>query len=193
MAFPPVDPAEERVVAERLLPVARQVVVVPGVDARAELLALVERLSPPARTEILAPPDLGTEAIEGLLGRGFTVYDAAAAPRAGALILDRRLGWRLPAWEPLPEAFKTACRLLWTRLGYYTVQTGTVEAVHPENRLFSFRGRSIWVNAAYRDLALPGQGDTVRVVGMFSFLGSTLPILHALAVEPAAGSPPPGC
>ena len=184
-APPPIDPAEERAVACRLLPVARNVLVAPGTDGNDELLDLVQRLAPTDRTEILTPPNIAEAAIDGLLGRGFVIYDAAAAPRTGILILDRRLGWRVPSWQPLPEAFKTACRLLWTRLGYYTVQSGTVDQVHVENRLFSFEGRSIWVNTAYRDLPLPSPGERLRVLGMYSFLGSTLPVLHALTIEPA--------
>jgi hypothetical protein len=183
-----VDPAEEEHVAQRLLPVARSVLVAPGSDDPNELLALAERLAPPRHTEVLTPPDVGVEVLRSLLAREFLVYDAAAAPRRGVLILDRRLGWRVPGWEPLPEAFKTAYRLLWTRLGYYTTQTGTVERVHAENRLFSFAGRSVWVNVAYRDLPLPAPGERLRVLGMFSFLGSTLPVLHALAIEPADGA-----
>jgi hypothetical protein len=179
------DPAEERGVAERLVPLARSVLVAPGSDDDGELLALTDRLAPTRHTEILTPPDIGVDVLRALLARDFLVYDAAAAPRGGVLILDRRLGWRVPGWEPLPEAFKTAYRLLWTRLGYYTVQTGVVELVHPENRVFSFAGRSIWVNVAYRNLPLPSPGERLRALGMFSFLGSTLPVLHALAIDPA--------
>jgi hypothetical protein len=182
---PIADPEEERAVARRLLPPARNVLVAPGREDAAELLALLYELAPAERTEVLTPPNIATEEIARLLARGFVVYDAAAAPRVGLLILDRRLGWRVPGWHPQPEAFKTACKLLWTRLGYYTVQTGTVAQVHAENRLFSFEGRAIWVNCAYRDLPLPTPGDRLRVLGMYSFLGSTLPVLHALSVEPA--------
>ncbi|HEY7063224.1 MAG TPA: hypothetical protein VII06_17235 [Chloroflexota bacterium] len=181
------DPVDERQVAERLLPVARQVLVAPGSDDPDELLGLVERLAPTGRTEVLTPPDVGVAALRRLLARQFTVYDAAAAPRRGLLILDRRLGWRVPGWEPLPEAFRSAYRLLWTRLGYYTAQAGEVAEVHPENHLFSFAGKSIWVNVAYRDLPLPRPGERLRVLGMFSFLGSTLPVLHALSIDPDDG------
>jgi hypothetical protein len=66
------------------------------------------------------------------------------------------------------------------------VQVGTVDAVHPEQRLFTFRDRALWVNTSYRDLALPRPGERLRVTGMFSFLGSTLPVFHALRIEPAA-------
>jgi hypothetical protein len=179
------DAAEEQQGAERLLPLARSVLVAPGRDDPGELLSLAERLAPARHTEVLTPPDVGPDALRRLLARQFVVYDAAAAPRHGVLILDRRLGWQVPGWEPLPEAFKTTYRLLWTRLGYYTTQTGTVEHVHAENRVFSFAGRSVWVNVAYRDLPLPTAGERLRVVGMFSFLGSTVPVLHALAIEPA--------
>jgi hypothetical protein len=182
---PVVDPAEERRVAERLLPVARSVLVAPGSDDDGELLTLTYRLAPSRHTEVLTPPNIGVDELHTLLARDFVVYDAAAAPRRGVLVLDRRMGWRVPGWEPLPEAFKTAYRLLWTRLGYYTVQTGVVELVHADNHVFSFAGRSIWVNVAYRNLPMPSPGERVRVLGMFSFLGSTLPVLHALAIETA--------
>jgi hypothetical protein len=183
LAAPVVDPAEEQRVAEQLLPLARSVLVAPSSDDPTDLLALVERLAPARHTEILTPPDVSVPALRALLAREFVVYDAAAAPRSGLLILDRRLGWRVPGWEPIPQAFKTAYRLLWTRLGYYTVQTGTVDVVHAENRLFSFCGRSSFVNVAYRDLPLPSPGEHLRVLGMFSFLGSTLPVLHALTID----------
>ena len=180
-----VDPDEERAVAERLTPLARSVLVAPGSEGADELLALAQRLAPARHTEILTPPDVGVDALRSLLAREFLVYDAAAAPRRGVLILDRRLGWRVPGWEPLPQAFKTAYRLLWTRLGYYSVLSGVVDVVHAENRVFSFCGRSTWVNVAYRQLPLPSPGERLQVLGMFTFLGSTLPVLHALAIEPA--------
>jgi hypothetical protein len=63
------------------------------------------------------------------------------------------------------------------------VLDGTVDAVHPENRMFSLAGRRHWINAAYRDLPLPATGERLRVLGMFSFLGSTVPLLHALRIE----------
>jgi hypothetical protein len=181
----PTDPDEERRVAERLLPRAGQVLVVPGREGRDEFLALIERLAPARRTEVLVPTDLSVETLLRLLAAGFILYDTAVTPRTGALVLDRRVGWRYPSWEPIRDAFTAACRLLWTRLGYYTVRTGTVEAVHPDNRLFTLDGRTGWVNVAYRDLPLPAPGDRLRVVGLYSFLGSTLPILHAIAIEPA--------
>lgn len=180
----PIDPVEERRVAERLLPRAGQVLVVPGREGRDEFLALIERLAPARRTEVLVPTDLSVETLLRLLAAGFILYDTAVTPRSGALVLDRRVGWRYPSWEPIRDAFATACRLLWTRLGYYTVRTGTVEAVHPDNRLFTLDGRTGWVNSAYRNLPLPAPGDRLRVVGLYSFLGSTLPILHAIAIEP---------
>jgi hypothetical protein len=177
------DPAAELAVAQRLLPVSRDVLVVPGVEGAGELLPIVERLAPAGYTEVLCPPETGVAAIRALLARQLVVHDAAPAPRRSALILDRRLGWWVPGWEPLVSAHATACRLLWNRLGYYTEQAGTVEAVHPENALFSLEGRSIWVNTAYRQLPLPKPGARVRVLGLFSYLGSTLPVLHALCIE----------
>ena len=181
----PVDPAEGERVSERLLPVAREVLAAPIGDGSEELLALVERLAP-KHTEILCPSKCPPTVIARLLGQGFVVYDSSAVSRSSVLVLDRRLGWRLPQWEPLPHAFRAAARLLWTRLGYYTVQTGRVEAVHPDNCLFSLHGRTHWVNTAYRDLPLPRPGEELRVLGMFSFLGSTLPVLHAIQIERAA-------
>ena len=41
----------------------------------------------------------------------------------------------------------------------------------------------VWVNVAYRGLPLPSPGERLRVLGMFSFLGSTLPVLHALRID----------
>ena len=186
------DPAHELAVAKRLLPVAREVLAVPGAEGAAELLELLDRLAPPRRTEVLCPPETSPELIAWLVDHAFTVYDAAAAPQRSVLVLDRRLGWRLAPWEPLEAAFQTACRLLWTRLGYYTVRSGTVGEVHPENRLFTLAGQALWVNTGYRNLSLPQPGDQVRVLGLFSFVGTTQPILHALQIEPAPPIDPPG-
>jgi hypothetical protein len=83
-----------------------------------------------------------------------------------------------------------AHRLLWTRIGQYSIQSGTVEEIHAENRLFSLRERPFWVNTAFRDLPFPPVGAEVRVVGLFSSLGGRLPMLHALRIEPAAAGSP---
>jgi hypothetical protein len=181
----PVDPIEEEAAAQRLLPTAREVLVALGAAGAAEMLQLVGQLAPHARTEILCAAGVDVQLVADLLARGCTVYDAAAAPNRTVLVLDRRLGWRLPPWEPLAHAFQTAYRLLWTRLGYYTFIEGTVDAVHPENRMFSLAGRRHWINAAYSDLPLPAVGEHLRVLGMFSYLGSTVPLLHALRIEAA--------
>ena len=186
MLAPPTDPAAERAVAERLLPGAREVLIAPGARGESESLDLVERLTPAARTEVICPPNAGADLIDRLLSRGCTVYDGSAVPATSILILDRRVGWRLPDWELLPAAFQTACRLSWTRLGYYTVLTGRVEETHSENALFRLAGRPIWVNTAYRGLPLPVPGDRLRILGLYSFLGSTVPIFHALRLDPAA-------
>jgi len=182
---PVVDPAEEEAAAHRLLPTAREVLVALGAAGASEALTLVGQFAPHARTEVLCTPSVEVQVVADLLARGCAVYDAAAAPKRTVLVLDRRLGWRLPPWEPLAHAFQTSYRLLWTRLGYYTVLEGTVDAVHPENRMFSLVGRRHWINAAYRDLPLPAPGERLRVLGMFSFLGSTVPLLHALRIEAA--------
>lgn len=184
---PPLEPDAERALAERLLPHARAVLIAPGADGREALLELAERLAPAGRSEVLGPPDLGTDVITRLLAQGFRVYDSAGAPRLSVLVLDSRIGWRLPTWDPIPNAFQVANRLMWTRLGYYTVLRGTVDEIHAQNRMFSFAERSLWVNTAYRDLAMPAHGAHVAVVGMYSFLGSTVPIFHALRItrEPA--------
>lgn len=184
------DPEAERAVAERLVPNAREVLVAPGAQGAELAFALVERPSTRGHADILCQPEASADLIARLLARGFVVYDTAAVSKHSVLVLDRRLGWRLPTWEPLTEPTQTAHRLLWTRLGYYTLQSGTVDSAHPENRLFAFRDRALWVNTAYRDLPLPRVGDRVRVLGMFSFLGSTLPILHALRIEAALDAPP---
>ncbi len=179
------EPDAERAVATRLVPTARELLVVPGSSGAAEVLGLVERLPVRGRTEVLCGPDAGPDLIAGLLERGFVVYDAAATLDHSVLVLDRRLGWRLPAWQPLSHAMSVAHRLLWTRIGQYSLQSGTVEAIHAENRLFSLRERPFWVNTAFRDLPLPAVGDEVRVVGLFSSLGGRLPMLHALRIDPA--------
>lgn len=180
---PALDPDAERAAADRLLPNAREVLLLPGRSGAAEALAFVERLSPRGRVEILCGPDAGPEMIGRLLGRGFVVYDAAASLDHSLLILDRRLGWKLPTWEPVERAMPVAHRLLWTRIGQYSVQAGTVDQTHAENRLFNLRDQPYWINTAYRDLPLPGAGDEVRVIGLFSSLGGRLPILHALQID----------
>jgi hypothetical protein len=188
---PTLDPDAERAVAHRLLPNAREVLVLPGRSGAPEALALVERLSPRGRVEILCGPDAGAGLIGRLLEHGFVVYDAAANLDHSVLILDRRLGWKLPTWEQLTQAMPLAHRLLWTRIGQYAVQAGTVDTIHAQNRLFSLRDQPFWVNTAYRDLPLPGAGDEVRVVGLFSSLGGRLPMLHALHIGPREATLPP--
>jgi hypothetical protein len=181
---PVLDPDAERAVADRLLPNAREVLLLPGRSGAAEALALVERLSPRGRVEVLCGPDAGAGMIGRLLERGFVVYDAAANLDHSLLILDRRLGWKLPTWEQVERAMMVAHRLLWTRIGQFSVQSGTVDAIHVQNRLFSLREQPFWINTAYRDLPFPNAGDEVRVIGLFSSLGGRLPMLHALRIDP---------
>jgi hypothetical protein len=187
---PAPDPAAERAVADRLLPNAREVLLLPGKAGAGEALALVERLTPRGRVEILCGPEAGAGLIARMLTRGFVVYDAAATLDHSLLILDRRLGWKLPAWEQLDKAMPVAHRLLWTRIGQYSLQTGIVDAVHAENHLFNLRDQPFWVNTAFRDLPLPTPGDAVRVIGLFSSLGGRLPMLHALHIDPRDGPLP---
>src|SRR5262245_33177523 len=181
---PSYDPVAEATVAERLLPLAREVLFAPGAEEAEDALALVERLAPAGHTEVLCPPQVDAELVARLLGRQFVVYDAAAAPKRSVLVLDRRLGWRLPDWEPLAHAFQTTYRLLWTRLGYYTVLTGTVTQVHAAEHLFGLEGRKLWVNVAHRGLPLPESGAALRIVGMFSFVTAGFTLFHALRIEP---------
>jgi hypothetical protein len=178
-----VDPEAEAAVAAGLLPRAREVLLALGARRGHDALPLLERARP-QRVEVLAPPETEVALLERLLDHGYTVYEAALALDRDILVLDRRVGWRLTPWEPLPNAFLLTHRLLWTRLGYYTVYRGVVDAVHPAERLFTCADSQLWVNAAYRDLPLPGPGERVRVVGLISYIGTTLPVLHALRIAP---------
>ena len=183
-AAEPTDPAAEAEVAARLAGRARELLLALGPARGGEALALVGRTAHPQRVEVLAPPEVEVELIERLLAHGCVVYEAALALQRDILVLDRRLGWRLQPWEPLPNAFQVAHRLLWARLGYYTVQHGTVETVHAAERLFLLEGSQLWINAAYRDLPAPAAGERVRVLGLISYSGTTLPVLHALRIAP---------
>jgi hypothetical protein len=178
------DAAAEQGVAERLLSTARDVVLVPGSRGADETIGLIERLALRASTEVLCPPDAGPDLIGRLLGLGFTVYDSAAALDHSVLILDRRVGWRVPPWEPVQNARSLAHRLLWTRIGQYSRQCGVVETIHHDQRLFQLHDSPFWINAGYRDLPFPPIGSAVEIVGLFSSLGGRLPMLHALRIAP---------
>jgi hypothetical protein len=180
-AVDPVDPDAEAAVAAELLPRAREILLALGAPRGRDAMPLLERARP-QRVEVLAPPETEVALLERLLDRGYAVYEAALALDRDILVLDRRVGWRLTPWEPLPNAFLLTHRLLWTRLGYYTVHCGVVDTVHPAERLFTCAGSQLWVNAAYRDLSLPQCGERVRVVGLISYIGTTLPVLHALRI-----------
>lgn len=184
LAPEPADPATEAAVAARLLPHAREILVAIRPDGGGEAYDLALEAAPASRITVLAPPEVGAHVIERLLERGCVVQEASLALKRDVLVLDRRVGWRLQPWEPLANAFQIAHRLLWARLGYYTVQTGTVETVHAAERLFTFQGSQLWINAAYRDLPAPRPGERLRVLGLISYIGTGLPVLHALTIGP---------
>ena len=178
----PSDPEEERLAAQRLLGQAREILLALGPERGGEGLEYVLRGAGSTRIEVLCPPEVSIELIERLLAEGCTVYEASLALKRDVLVLDRRVGWRLQPWEALPNAFQIAHRLLWSRLGYYTVQVGTVETVHAAERLFTIEQSRLWINAAYRDLPAPRPGDRVRVLGLISYLATSMPVLHAMTM-----------
>ncbi len=144
------------------------------------LRCLTDRPGAAGQIQVLCHEFQETAYLLSLLRLGFQVCDADI-PEEMLLILDRRVGYRLPDWTALTAPFDLACRLLWGRTGAYTRLTGTVTSVQQG------RDRSFWlltltghehVRIAWHDSQRPKAGESITVLGRHSFiLGSSLPML----------------
>lgn len=129
---------------------------------------LQEREERPSSITILTAPDSQGEHLARLVEESFRVFEAVV-PSREMVFLDRKVGYYLPGWEPIPDAFSLACSLLWRRLGSYLVLEGVVERTNPI--FFALVGNR-GVHIHYRGLDAPAVGEQVRVLAVYSFVGS---------------------
>ncbi len=145
-----------------------------------------EREKNPREVKLLCPRFTDPDYLLSLLRLGFQVF-AAEIPGEMLIFLDRHRGYRLPAWEPLPQPFDLACRLLWARTGVFTRLAGRVASVE------AGQGAAFWlltltghahVRIAWRQDDCPQVGETVTVLGHqhFTLAASFPPLIEAVAL-----------
>ncbi len=112
--------------------ITREVLVCCPVDPPNGWVDHLRALVPPAvRLEFQCSPATGTRVILALLNHGHQVFEGEVPPHA-QIIFDRRHGFRLPEWTPIPDAFGAACQLTWSRTAAFGRLHGTVMAVEDD-------------------------------------------------------------
>lgn len=141
---------------------------------------LVARPSRVKAAEVLIQHVFDASYVVKMLDAGFSVYEAIL-PDGDLIFLDRKQGYRLPGWEPVPNPFSTACDLAWRRMGYYVCVRGTVGMV-TGSRLMQIKERDgLWfsVQPAVR---LPNVGERVTILAYRPFIDIGLLLLDAAAL-----------
>jgi len=117
-----------------------------------------------------------------MVDAGFSVYEAML-PDDDLIFLDRKLGYRLPGWEPAPNPFSAACDLAWRRMGYYVCMRGTVALV-TDSRLMQLQEREqLWFKVQ-PDVRLPDVGERVTILAHHPFIDIGILLLDAVALAP---------
>jgi len=117
-----------------------------------------------------------------MLDAGFSVYEAML-PDDDLIFLDRKLGYRLPDWEPAPNPFSMACDLAWRRMGYYVCMRGTVALV-TDSRLMQLQEREQLWFSVQPDVRLPDVGERVTILAHHPFIDIGILLLDAVALAP---------
>ena len=115
-----------------------------------------------------------------MIDAGFLVYEAVL-PDGDLIFLDRKQGYRLPGWEPLPNPFSAACDLAWRRMGYYVCVRGTVALV-TDSRLMQLQEREQLWFSVQPDVRLPDVGERVTILAHHPFIDIGLLLLDAAAI-----------
>jgi hypothetical protein len=142
--------------------------------------ALVTRQSQRRITDVLIPRVFDANYVRQLIEVGFKVYEAVP-PEGDAIYLDRRLGFRLPVWEALSDPFARACKLAWSRIGYYTCLHDTVISI-TDSRLMKVQERDhLWFNVRAVE-PLPEIGERLTILANWPFLDSGTPLLDVVTI-----------
>lgn len=116
---------------------------------------------------------------------GMQVYQARI-PDEDLIFLDRRLGFHLPNWEPVANAFSRACRLQWARVGIYMHTRDTVARITDSWLMQVKSSPHLWFNLRNLE-ALPPIGEQVTILANGSFLDTATPLLDVVAIWQADG------
>ena len=141
------------------------------------LMAQRPRLHP---ADLLIREVFDAEYVLQMIEAGFRVYEAALPPD-DQIFLDRELGYRLPNWEPLPDAFAQASRLSWTRLGYYTCLAGTVTIITETGLMKVVERDHLWFSVKQVE-PLPNVGERVTILANRPFLDVETPLLDVITI-----------
>ena len=144
--------------------------------------ALVARPPRVKAAEVLIQNVFDADYVVKMLDAGFSVYEALL-PGDDLIFLDRKQGYRLPGWEPLPDPFSAACNLAWRRMGYYVCVRGAVGMV-TDSRLMQIKEREqLWFNVQ-PDVRLPDVGERVTILAHHPFIDIGMLLLDAVAILP---------
>jgi hypothetical protein len=143
-------------------------------------------VSPVIQLEFQCPPWTAPEVILTPLNKGHHVFEGEALPEV-LVFFDRRYGYRLPDWSPLPDPFTLACRLAWKRTAAFVQVQGTVAEVtaRPEVdfALVRLAENPHLRLSVPRRLGVPLPGATVSLLGRHDFrFGMDVPLLECVAI-----------
>jgi len=130
--------------------------------------------------EVLIQNVFDADYVVKMLDAGFSVYEALF-PDDDVIFMDRKLGYRLPDWEPLPNPFAAACDLAWRRMGYYVCVRGTVALV-TDSRLMQLQEREQLWFSVQPDVRLPDVGEHVTILAHHPFIDIGILLLDAAAI-----------
>ena len=142
--------------------------------------ALVARAPSVKAAEVLIPNVFDASYGVKMLDAGFSVYETML-PDDDLIFLDRKLGYRLPDWEPLPNPFSAACDLAWRRIGYYVCVRGTVGMVADSHLMQIKEREQLWFSVQ-PDVRLPDVGERVTILAHHPFIDTGILLLDAAAI-----------
>jgi hypothetical protein len=120
-----------------------------------------------------------------LLKCGYHLYEANVSLRACAFF-ERRAGFYLPEWEPIPDACSQACRAMWSRTAALSRIEGHVAAIEGEAgtlRILRLAENPYLRLTVSGGQALPAIGQRVTILGRADLLvGMDVLLLECLAI-----------
>ena len=142
----------------------------------------------PGSVEVLCGDFPDAVYLLGLLEKGYLLFDAVV-PQQTLIFLDRQQCYRLPDWDPVPDAFSLACDLLWRRNGCYARLVGLVTEIAPGGRMFKLLVNEhywTWVTVPTEgtiDCHVPAIDSRVKVLGISSWIGGVAAhLIHGVLI-----------
>jgi hypothetical protein len=129
------------------------------------------------------------ESILALLEADHPVFEIGGDAQDTQLLIDRRHGFLLPTWTPVPDPFGAACRLAWSRTAAFVAVNGTVAALDDELAcdfvIMRLTENPYLRLSVSRSIATPVIGQAVTCLGRHDFhYGPDMPLLDCVGLFP---------